>query len=241
MTRLDWKQFAPKFGTWAPKIKPFFEEGGFDPIYEHLKSESQKGKQIAPQSINTYRCFTETPIDELLCVIVGMDPYFKFVNSLPVADGLLFGCSITEKVQPSLQQFYNGIEDELYNGLNLNYINTHDVSYLAKQGVLMLNAALTVEKDKSGSHIDLWENFTKFLLEEIISVTGVPVLFLGKDAAAYEGIVVGTNYTYTLNHPASASYGGTRWDTKGTFTKINKNIWESNEETIMWLNHELPF
>lgn len=241
MTKLDWKQFEPKFGTWAPKIKPFFEEGGFDPIYDFLKAESQKGKQIAPHSINTYRALIETPIDELLCVIIAMDPYHTFVNGLPVADGLAMGCSITEKLQPSLKKFYEGIEDELYNGLNLNYINTYDLNYLAHQGILLLNCALTVEKGKPGSHMDLWEGFIKFFLEEIIAPTGVPVLFLGRDSAVYEPLISKTNYTYCLSHPVSASYSATRWDTRGVFTQINKNIWDSNEETIMWLDHELPF
>lgn len=239
---MEWTAFKDKFHpSWHAKMKGFIESKECDEIYAFLKTQSQAGKLIAPQSINTFRAFKETPLDELLCVLVGMDPYYKFVDGKPVADGLLFGCSITEKPQPSLEKFYGGIEKELFNGLNLNFINDWDVSYLAKQGVLMLNSALTVEKDKAGSHKDVWLPFTKFLLKEIIGPTGVPVVFMGKEAQVYTGVVEHTNPTFEISHPASASYVGGLWDTKDTFTKVNECIWGSNKETIMWLNADVPF
>lgn len=239
---MEWAKFKGMFHeSWHSVMQPFIESKECDEIYKFLKTESQKGKKIAPQSINTYRAFYETSLDELKCVIVGMDPYYKFVNDIPVADGLLFGCSITEKVQPSLQQFYNGIEQEIYNGLNLNYINTHNVRYLANQGVLMLNSALTVEKDKPGSHTEVWESFMIYLLKEVISKTAVPILFLGKEAQKYAGMCELTNNVFILSHPASASYSGTKWDTKGTFKEIGRIVWEQQEDSILWLNIDPPF
>lgn len=240
-TSLDSKKFAPLFGDWWPKIKPFFENGGLDPVYSFLRGQAQAGKQIAPASMHTYRAFLETPLEELKCVIVCQDPYFKFINGSPVASGVAMDCSITARVQPTLQHFYNGIETELFNGLNLNYINTYDLSYLSKQGVLLLNTALTVEKDKAGSHMAIWEPFTKFLLTEVISTTGVPILFLGKEAGRFAPLVEKTNSVYKLSHPASAAYTGSKWDTKDTFTQISRDIYKSNKETILWLNVDPPF
>ena len=112
-TNLSWEKFSPLFGTWADRIKPFFDEGGFDPVYSFLRGQSQAGKQIAPASMNTYRAFTETQFDNLQCVIVCQDPYFKFVNGSPIASGVAMDCSITARVQPTLQNFYSGIEKEL--------------------------------------------------------------------------------------------------------------------------------
>ncbi len=240
-TNLDWKKFEPLFGDWAPHIKPFFDAGGLDPVYAHLRSEAKSGKQIAPASMNTYRAFTETSMEELKAVIVCQDPYAKFVNGSPVASGVAMDCSITARNQPTLEKFYGGVEKELYNGLCLNYVDTHDLSYLSAQGVLLLNTALTVEKDKPGSHSEIWAPFTNYLLTEVISTTGVPVLFLGGNAAVFSLLVAKTNPCYVLDHPASAAYGRKPWDTQGVFTKINKNIWDSNEETIMWLNIDCPF
>lgn len=238
---LDWNKFAPLFGTWAPKIKPFFDNCGFDPIYSFLRGQAQAGKQIAPASMHTYRAFKETPLDELLCVIVCQDPYFKFVNGSPVASGVAMDCSITARPQPTLQHFYDGIETELFDGLNLNYINTYDLSYLTSQGVLLLNAALTVEKDKPGSHVTIWQPFTTFLLKEVIGPTGVPILFLGKEAAKLAPLVEKTNHVYKLSHPASAAYTGNKWDTKGTFTQMSRDIYKNNKESILWLHVEPPF
>jgi uracil-DNA glycosylase len=240
-TKLKEDSLAPRFGTWWKKIRPFWASGGFDPVYSFLRAQSQAGKQICPASMHTYRAFVETPFEELKCVIVCQDPYFKFVNGSPIASGVALDCSITARVQPSLQNFYSGLEKELFDGLNLNYVQDYDLSYLSAQGVLLLNAALTVEKDKPNSHMDIWEPFTKFLLQEVISTTGVPVLFVGKEASRFELLLAGTNPTYTLSHPASSAYTGRPWETEGVFTKINKNIWESNEETIMWLLVDPPF
>jgi len=241
MTKLDWKKFEPVFGTWADKIKPFFDAGGFDPIYEFLRGQAKDNRSIAPVSMNTYRAFIETDLRELKAVIVCQDPYFKFIDGSPVASGVAMDCSITARTQPTLQKFYDGIEKELFNGLNLEYINTYDLSYLSQQGVLLLNAALTVEKDRPGSHMKIWEPFTTFLLTEVIASTGVPILFLGKEAGRFAPLVDKTNYVYKLNHPAASSYTGGVWDTKGVFTAILKNVWDSNGETISFLNIDPPF
>ena len=241
-TKLEWKKFEPLFGTWAPKFKPFFDKGGFDHIYDFLKGQSRKGIRIAPESINTYRAFSATDFNELKCVIVCQDPYAKFINNAPIASGVAMDCSITARIQPTLKSFYEGIEKELFNGLELNYQNdNYDLSYLSAQGVLLLNTALTVQKDKPGSHISVWEEFTLFLLKEVIAPTGVPILFLGRDAGSYELVCAHSNPTFVASHPASASYTKSIWDPKGAFTWLNEQIWDSNQETILWLPIDVPF
>jgi uracil-DNA glycosylase len=238
---MEWIKFKDYFHeSWHAKMKPFIESEECDNIYKHLKSEGKRGKKIAPSSSVTFRCFKETPLDELKVVLMGMCPYHTAYNGIPVADGLLMGCTTTERLQPSLEKFYEGIEAELYDGLNLTYVKNADVTYLAKQGVLMTNAALTTEIGKAGSHIELWEPFTKYLLEEIISETGVPVVFLGKDAAKYEKYTSPFAWTFVVSHPASASYKQTEWSTEGTFGKVNKVLKDNNNFEIKWLD-EVPF
>lgn len=238
---MNWDKFKEFFHeSWHSKMKPFIESEACDNIYKHLKAESKRGKKIAPLSSVTYRCFQETPLDELKVVMIGMCPYHTFYNGQPVADGLLMGCSVTGRLQPSLEKFYDGIEKDVYDGLNLNFTRNPDVSYLANQGVLMYNAALTTEMNKAGSHIDLWEPFTKYLLEDVISTTGVPIIFLGKDAARYAKYVPPFSWTFTLTHPASAAYKQSDWDTEGAFTKVNKVLKDNNNFTIEWLD-KVPF
>lgn len=236
-----WENFKDQFHeSWHSKMQPFIESEECDNIYKFLKAEGKRGKKIAPSSSVTYRCFKETSLDDLKVVMIGMCPYHTFYNGLPVADGLLMGCSVTDKLQPSLEKFYEGLEDELHDGLNLKYNKLADVSYLAKQGVLMFNAALTTEVNKAGSHIEIWEPFTKYVMEEILSVTGVPTIFLGKDAAKYEKYTNPFAWNFVLSHPASAAYKQSKWDTEGTFTKVNKILKDNNGYEIMWL-YNVPF
>ena len=238
---MKWDLFKEYFHeSWHSKMQPFIESENCDNIYKHLKSESKRGKKIAPLSSVIYRCFKETSLDDLKVVMIGMCPYHTFYNGEPVADGLLMGCSVTNKLQPSLEKFYDGVEKDINDGLNLKYKKLADVKYLANQGVLMFNAALTTEMNKAGSHIQLWEPFTKYVLEEIITPTGVPVIFLGKDASKYEKYTSPFAWNFVMSHPASASYKNTDWDTEGTFAKVNKVLKDNNNYEIMWL-YDVPF
>ena len=146
------------------------------------------------------------------------------------------GCSVTGLLQPTLEKFYKGVEDDLYNGMNLNYEKNPDVSYLAHQGVLMLNAGLTVEMNKAGSHNELWEPFMKYLFQEIFDVVRVPVIFLGKEATKIEKYVDPFTWTFKVSHPASASYSSSDWDTEGVFRKVNKILKDTNNHEVIWLD-----
>jgi uracil-DNA glycosylase len=240
-TKLNKDKFVPLFGDWWPVIEPFFTMGGFDPIYEQLKKDSRRGKKIAPLSSDVYRCFIETPINELKVVILGMCPYHSLMNGMPVADGLLMGCSVTGKLQPSLEQFYNAVEEDLYNGLNLRANKHADVSYLANQGVLMLNAALTTEMNKAGSHLKIWEPFTKYVFENAIAPSRVPVVFLGKEASKFKRYMAPLTWGFELSHPASASYKNTQWSSEKTFTKLNRIMIDEKRQLINWMNIDPPF
>jgi len=234
---MNWELFKNQFHeSWHVKMKPFIESEECDKIYAHLKERGRKGHKIAPLSSDTFRAFKETSLDDLKVLIMGMSPYHTFVNGIPVADGLLMGCSVTGRLQPSLENFYNAIEKDVYNGLDLHHVKTPDVSYLANQGVLMMNAALTVEMNKAGSHNKLWEPFIKYLLEDVLATTGVPYVFLGKDASVYEKYLPPFSWSFVISHPVSAAYKNTDWDSEGVFTKVNKILKDNNNLSINWLN-----
>ena len=239
---MNWDNFKHQFHpSWHAKMRPFIESEECDKIYAFLKAESKRGKRVAPLSMHVWRCFLETPLDDVKVVMVGLCPYHTLKNDAPVADGLLMGCSITEQVQPSLDQFYRAMEKEFYDGLNLSIIENPDVSFLAHQGVLMLNAALTTEINKAGSHLEIWEPFIKYLFEEVLNYLGVPIVFLGKDAAKYKKYTGIFAHVFEVSHPASASYKGIDWDTEGVFTKVNRLLEENNGFSVMWLDIDPPF
>ncbi len=86
---MNWELFQDQFHeSWHRKMQPFIESEKCDKIYEFLKKESKRGKQIAPLSSDTFRCFRETSYDDLKAIFVGMCPYHTFRNGKPVADGL---------------------------------------------------------------------------------------------------------------------------------------------------------
>ena len=147
------------------------------------------------------------------------------------------GCSTTGVLQPSLEKFYEAIERENYNGLCAYCNKTNaDVSYLAHQGVLMFNASLTTEINKAGSHMDLWEPFTKYVFEEILAPTGAPVIFLGKDASKYAKYVPPFTWSFTTSHPASAAYKNSDWDSGEVFKMVNRVLKDNNNYQIEWLD-----
>jgi uracil-DNA glycosylase len=234
---MNFEKFKDKIHeSWHEKLRPFIESEECDEIYAFLKSESKRGKMIVPQSDDVWRCFKETPLPDVKVVIVGMCPYHTVAKGGQViADGLLMGCSYTEKLQPTLEQFYKGIEVELYRGLALDRHYNPDVLYLAKQGVLMFNAALTTELNKAGAHQALWEPFVKYLFENVFQFSGIPFIFLGKDASKTQKYLTGFDWQFAISHPASASYRNTEWDTEGAFSKVNKLIKENNSFEIDWL------
>lgn len=239
---MNWDKFKDQFHeSWHSKMQPFIESEACDRIYAQLKKDSNRGKMIAPISSNVFKAFKLTPLTDVKVVLMGMCPYHTLKNGVPIADGLLMGCSNTGYMQPSLEQFYAGIERELYNGLNVKDFKNPDVSFLAEQGVLMLNAALTTEINKAGSHIGIWEPFTKYLFEDVIYYSGAPVIFLGKDAAKYKKYCAPFTWTFTLQHPAAASYKGLDWETNDVFKTVNKILMDNNGFKIYWLDEYPPF
>lgn len=227
--------------SWHPVMQPFIESEQCDELYAFLKSESRRGKKIAPFSSDTYRCFRETPLNEMKVVLLGMCPYHTLMDGLPVADGLLMGCSVTGRLQPSLEQFYNALEQDLYNGLNLRAHKHPDVSYLAQQGVLMLNAALTTEINKAGSHLKIWEPFIKHVFENAIAPSGVPVVFLGKEASKFKRYMAPLTWSFELSHPASASYKNVQWSSEKVFSKLNRMMIDEKKQLINWMDEDPPF
>lgn len=243
------EKFKPFFHeSWWTKIQPFIESEECNQIYAFLKKESQRGKIITPSSSATYRAFLETPLTDLKAALLSYCPYHTVTNGVPVADGLAFSCGITGKRQPSLSKFIEGIENDVYNGLNLEYNqNLADLTYLANQGVLLWNSALTTEMNKPGKHQELWAPFTKYVLERCLPYLGIPIVFIGKDAQQYLKYVspITHGHIFEIEHPSFAARNQQPWETNGVFSKVTRIVKENKGYTIRWLNEssedECPF
>jgi len=112
---------------------------------------------------------------------------------------------------------------------------------LAHEGVLMFNAALTTEMNKAGSHLKIWEPFTKYVFENAIAPSRVPVVFLGKEASKFKRYMAPLTWSFELSHPASASYKNTQWSSEKTFSKISRMLMDEHRDVINWMDCDPPF
>jgi uracil DNA glycosylase len=138
-------------------------------------------------------------------------------------------------LQPSLTSLWDGLSHEFQEELPYE----KDLRFLAEQGVLLGNRALNCKLNKTGSFLGKWDNFWRFFFEEIVFhyYGGVPIVFLGKDAAKLRKYVFEMkNPVFVLDHPSFAARSGQLWDTKGVFTKCNKLIVEQfgQGQEIIW-------
>lgn len=248
---MNYDKFAPVLGDWGPKLQPFIESKECDILYAKLKEDAKRGINIAPLSSNIYRAFKETPYKDLKVVFWLLDPYPKWIHGhsrkdkgYPIADGIAMSCAITEKEQPSLELFYNAIEDDLFGGLKLDYDRQMDLKYLCNQGVMMLNTALTVEAEKTGSHTKIWRPFMKYLCEEIFSAYNNGLIFVlcgkvSQEMAAYLNPL--QHYIINLEHPAFAARKNRPWEHQKVFSKANYLLKTNNNTEVSWLSSPAPF
>ena len=242
------ESFKEKMGDWFPFWEPFILSEEMDKIYAKLKADSilkdmSTGNKIRifPDSKDTFNAFKYCKPENLKVIIYAQDPYVGeyFDTKLPQADGLCLSNSNSQKkVQPSLKYFLNGIAKEYE--IKINAEDNLDLKYLAEQGVLLLNRALTVKKGQIGSHGALWDEFHKYFLERIQSeFPGVPILFLGKDAAVLKKYVFEmANPMLFLSHPSAAAQAEEDWDTKGFFSRINIILRSNFNIAIKWFKHQ---
>jgi uracil DNA glycosylase len=101
--------------------------------------------------------------------------------------------------------------------------------------VLMWNIGLTCEIRKSMSHNLLWYPFQEWFFQEVIGPTMVPVIILGDESEVCKKWLYPTQRHFKLNHPVNASYKGGVWDTKNTFSQVNRILKDNNGYEINWL------
>jgi uracil-DNA glycosylase len=154
-------------------FKKIIEEESKKEYFQELQSfvdEEYKNKTIFPERKNTYASLENTPFDKVKVVIIGQDPY----HGEGEAHGFAFSVKPGIKIPPSLKNIYKELNTEY----GCYIPNNGYLMKWAEQGVLLLNAVLTVEKDKPASHQNKgWETFTDRIIEEI-DKKDEPVVFM---------------------------------------------------------------
>jgi uracil DNA glycosylase len=238
---MEWNNFKNKFHTsWHASVKPFIESNHCNLIYSFLKK--QKGKEIAPKSSNTFRAF-EVDLKKIRCVIIFDEPYSCKQNDLQYADGIPLSCEYVDKIHPQLIAFYEAMETEFYNGLNINMIKRNDLEFLRAQGVLFISSSLTTEINSPGKHKNLWTPFIKHIITKVFVKRMIPIVFAGENVFDQYAKTIDPVYPYfVIKQSISDTSVSVPWNTNEVFSRLNKYLWDKTDnEDVMWVNMDVPF
>ena len=154
---------------WDNILNEEYQKDYFKKIVLYI-NKAYKERPIFPPKNYILRALSLTDYNDVKVVILGQDPY----HGVGEANGLAFSVNDGIKLPPSLQNIYK----ELNSDLNIPISTKGDLTCWAKEGVLLLNTVLTVEKDKPASHKNLgWENFTDAIIKKI-NEKDTPVVFI---------------------------------------------------------------
>ncbi len=185
--------------SWDEKLKLIWESEGFQKFLEMINHEYLMNTVFPPRNY-IFNALKLTPFEKVKVVIMGQDPY----HGEGEAHGLSFSVQKGIKVPPSLQNIYK----ELNSDLGIPIRQDGDLSGWAREGVLLLNAVLTVEKDKPASHRNLgWERLTDYIIK-IVNQKEEPVVFILWGNFAKEKMKYITNpkhFVITSPHPSPFS------------------------------------
>ena len=213
--------------SWEQVMKEELEKNYFKQLLDFVQQE-YKEKTIYPKMNEIFRAFLFTPYDKVKVVILGQDPY----HGENQAEGLSFSVPEGVKQPPSLKNIFK----ELHDDIGCSVPNTGSLIPWAEQGVLLLNAVLTVVKDQAASHKDKgWETFTDAVIKKI-NEKNEPVVFIlwGGYARSKKKYITNPKHLVIESaHPSPLSaYNG--FFGSRPFSKTNTFLKQNNIEPIDW-------
>ena len=214
--------------SWKQELREEFDKPYFEKIVSFLKDEKKAGKVIYPPGKLIFNAFECTPFSKVKVVIIGQDPY----HNPGQAHGLCFSVPDGVAPPPSLVNIFKEINSDL----DIPIPNTGNLEKWARQGVLLLNASLTVQANTPMSHSQVgWHIFTDEVIRHI-SKDKEHVVFLlwGKFAQNKEALIDTTKHKILkAAHPSPLSaYNG--FFGCGHFSKTNNWLREMGEKPIDW-------
>ena len=214
--------------SWKEVLKDEFKKPYFKQIAEHLKTEKSQGKTIYPPGSQIFHAFEATPFDEVKVVVLGQDPY----HGPKQAHGLSFSVQKGVPAPPSLINIFK----ELHEDVGVPIPKHGHLEKWAKQGVLLLNASLTVRAAEPMSHAKLgWEKFTNTVIEKVSGLKEHVVFVLwGKFAQEKQALIdIKKHYIIKSAHPSPLSATNGFFGSK-PFSKINTYLMQHGIDPIDW-------
>ena len=212
---------------WDNELSVIWNSPNFNKFYNNILRLYNNDIIYPPKNL-IFNALKITPFKDVKVVIVGQDPY----HGEGEAHGLSFSVQKGIKLPPSLKNIYK----ELYDDLNIKPSLDGDLSKWAKEGVLLLNATLTVKKDTPNSHSKLgWEAFTDYVIKKLNSKE-TPVVFIlwGNFARSKKKLI--TNPKHLVIESAHPSPFSARYGFFGSkpFSKTNDFLKKNNIKEIDW-------
>ena len=223
--------------SWAKHLKGEFEKQYFKELTDFVKKEYQEGK-VYPAPKNIFRAFELCPFEKVKVVILGQDPY----HGTGQANGLAFAVDAETQVPPSLQNIFKEIESDLGDRAKSEEVlrpagRSGDLSRWAEQGVLLLNATLTVRAHSAGLHQEKgWEQFTDAAIRALSEEREHLVFMLWGNYAKAKGTHIDRSKHFVLeaSHPSPFSAASGFFGCKH-FSKANEYLISHDETPIDWL------
>lgn len=213
--------------SWKQALQSEFEQPYFAELVRFLHREKQEGKVIYPPGRQIFRAFELTPLPEVKVVILGQDPYHGYGQAM----GLCFSVPEGVPAPPSLKNIFKEIEDDL--GIRMS--GSPDLEPWARQGVLLLNAILTVRSGEAASHSAIgWQPFTDAVIRCISErCEGVVFLLWGNFARSKRALIdTSRHYVLEAPHPSPLARGaffGCRH-----FSQTNQILLSEGKTPIDW-------
>lgn len=217
--------------SWKQALSEEFDKDYFVQLTNFVKQQ-YKTKKVFPEPKNIFRALDSCPFEKVKVIILGQDPYHGDVSGKPQAQGLSFSVPSDFPLPPSLQNIFK----ELSADIGCEIRKSGDLSDWSRQGVLLLNATLTVEARKAGSHQGRgWEQFT----DEVISTLSdnkdhVVFILWGSYARSKKPLIDDSKHLIVESpHPSPLSahrgFFGSR-----PFSKTNQYLSDHKIEKINW-------
>jgi len=213
--------------SWKQALSSEFEQPYFDNIKQRLFVAKNSGLLIYPPVGLIFNAFKLTPLDKVKVVIIGQDPY----HGPGEAMGLSFSVPKGVRIPPSLRNIFK----ELHADTGVTIPNHGDLTPWADQGVLLLNAMLTVQHKNPGSHKSLgWQQFTNAVIRTISQEReGIVFLLWGRFAQQKASFIDSSkHHILTAAHPsplARNAFSGCKH-----FSKTNELLMKQNQSPIDW-------
>ncbi|MDX1956067.1 MAG: uracil-DNA glycosylase [Chitinophagaceae bacterium] len=215
-------------GSWKQALHAEFDKPYFKQIVLHIKTEKGQGKTIYPPGSKIFHAFDQTPIDQVKVVILGQDPY----HGAGQAHGLSFSVPNGVPPPPSLINIFKEIQTDI----GVDPPRHGNLEHWARQGVLLLNASLTVRAGEPMSHSKIgWAIFTDTVIKTISQKKKHVVFLLWGKFAREKKILIDTSKHLVLEsaHPSPLSAHNGFFGNRH-FSKANEYLVKNRIEPIDW-------